>query len=300
MLSLHIRWQKLSEKKLPKVGDTIPIESCHVSKMNMRYGEPFGNSEEDRSLVQNLRRGKKLVQKIIMRPEDKNGYWKPRMNLTLMKGYGVVVGSRRFQGSIEAGFPHLEVGKDCWIEEMTDEEAMEASWIENLDPLRKNVDPVLRAKEINKRLATSTLDTDMSLRRMAARWGVPASTLSEWRRPGDLSPKLQKALSDEKIFFTDAVQVARLGLGEEKQNELAELAQKEGQPPFKAEVSKLSGEGFRRGIPAGKYNMIRVAFDKRYKPDMEIIEKLNELAEAKHMKRDEYAKWVLKNHIESA
>jgi len=45
--------------------------------------------------------------------------------------------------------------------------------------------------------------------------------------------------------------------------------------------------------------VLRTTFDKRYKPDVELYEKLNELAEAKNMKLDEYCKWILTEHVKS-
>ena len=291
----------LAEKKsFPKIGDKVPIEMFHVSKMNMRYGVPFGESEEDISLAENLRRGRKIVQEIIARPEDENGHWKPGMDFSLMRGYGVTVGKRRFEGSIEAGFTHLVLGRDWKLEEMTDGEAREASWIENFDPLRKNVDEVLRAQKLNEFLRESPLTEDRTLRKLAARWGVAASTLSEWRKPADLTPKLQKSLSDKKIFFTDAVKVHRLKLGEEKQDELAELAETEGIEAFKGEVARLSGGGLQRGIPAGKYEFAKVPFDKRYPPDMETLKKLDKQAEDWHMDRNKAAKRIIEERLKKA
>ena len=271
----------LSEKKLPKTGDKIPADKFHVSKMNVRADEPFGEAEQDRLLIAQLRRGK-IIGPFKARPEG--------------KGFGVVVGRRRFLAKRETGAEHFVVGADCIIENMSDEEARESSLIENLSVLRKEMDPVARAKRLNEIISYSPV----GLRGVAGRLGIPASTLSEWLKPLDLTPKMQKRLSDGDIFLTDAVQLSRLKLGKEKQNELAELAKKEGQKVFKAELTKLSGKGLSRGIPPGMYIILRITFDKRYKPDLELYEKLSKLAEGKHQKIDEYAKWVLQEHVKTA
>ena len=273
--------RELSEKKLPKAGDKISVEKFHVSKMNVRADEPFGNAEQDRLLIAQLRRGR-IIGPFKARPEG--------------NGYGVVVGRRRFLGKREAGAEELVVGADCIIEDMSDEEARESSLIENLSVLRKEMDPVTRAKRLNEIITYSPV----GLRGVARRLGIPATTLSEWLKPLQLTPKMQKALTEDHIFFTDAVQLARLKLGKEKQNELAELAEKEGQKVFKSELTKISGKGLRRGIPPGKYIILRTTFDKRYKPDLELYENLTKLAEAKHQKIDEYAKWVLQEHVKTA
>ena len=44
--------------KLPSAGEEIPVERFHVSRLNVRAGEPFGQSEEDQLLIHQLDRGK--------------------------------------------------------------------------------------------------------------------------------------------------------------------------------------------------------------------------------------------------
>ena len=271
----------MAKKELPKMGTKITTDRFHISKMNVRWERPFGKSEEDQQLIANLRRGR-VVQPFKCRPEG--------------KGYGVVVGRRRFLAKKEVGAKHFVVGVDCLIEDMRNEEAREASLIENLEILRQVMDPVVRAKRLNEIISLSS----GGLRATARRLGIKASTLSEWLKPLELSPKMQEALSKEHIFFTDALHVARMELGKELQDKLAEVAETEGLEAFKKELVRVSVPGRGRGQPRGVYIFLKPSFDKRYKPDMDIIGKLDKLADGKNMKRDEYAKWVIVEHVKSA
>lgn len=111
----------MAKGELAKLGEQIPAGSFHVSELNVRAGHPFGESEEDRALIDQLRRGKII------------GPFKGRLE---RDGYGVVVGRRRYLAKKETGAKFFVVGSDCLIEEMSDEEAREASLIENLSILR--------------------------------------------------------------------------------------------------------------------------------------------------------------------
>lgn len=268
-------------KEMPKLGDRIPAEKFHVSKMNVRAGDPFGESDEDKLLINQLRR-RKIIGPFKARSED--------------GGYGVYVGRRRFLAKKEAGGKHFVVGADCLIEEVSDEEAREASLIENLEVLRREMNPITRAKALNAIIAQSTT----GLRGTAGRLRLSPSTLSEWLKVLDLSPKMQEAVSKGDIFYTDALEVARMKLGEELQNELATVAKNEGKEAFKKAVERIPTGKMKRGIKAGTYLILRVPFDKRSKPDMELYEALTKLAEAKEMEIDEYNKWVLREHVKSA
>lgn len=265
--------------KLPKTGDRIPTERFHVSEMNVNYGEPFGQDERDKNLIGQLRRGR-IVQKFTARPEGDE--------------YGVVIGRRRFLGKKWVGAKEFVVGKDCVIEEMTDEEAREASWIENLDILRKGMNPVRRARQLSEILAFST----SGLRGMARRWDISASTLSEWLKILELSPKMQNALAEGKVFFKEALTVARAKLGKELQDELADLLETEGLDAFKRELSRILAKKGKRGIPRGVYEVDRVTWDKRNVKEMEPYEIVHEVAEAKGMKPPEYIKDFIIRHID--
>jgi len=266
--------------ELPKPGDKIPVGKFHVSELNVRAAEPFGDSEEDQQLVANLRKGR-IIGPFKARPEG--------------DGYGVVVGRRRFLAKKQLGTTHFIAGVDCLIENMTDEEAREASFVENLEVLRKNMDPITRANK----LAGLVTDSALGVRGAAIKLGLKASTLSEWLKPLALSPKMQDATAKQKIFFTDALNLAKMGLGKERQDDLAEVLETEGYDAFKAAVARFEEGRLKRGIPKGKYTIIRTTFDHRYRPDVELLEKLNKLAEGAKKKIDEYTKWVLSEHVKA-
>jgi ParB family chromosome partitioning protein len=207
--------QKLAE--LPKVGDRVGVEMFHVSKMNVRFGEHFGEDQDDKNLIANLKEGK-IVQPFKARREA--------------SAYGVFIGSRRFLGKKTAGVKSFVVGVDCLIEEMTDEEAREVSLIENL--FRKDVNPIVRAKKLDE----IVMGRGESLRVTARRWGIPATTLCEWLSVLKLTSKMQEMVSKQLLSFSDGLMVTRLNLDTEQQDMLAEVLETQGIQAFKKLVKK--------------------------------------------------------------
>lgn len=266
---------------LPKPGDRIPVEKFHISELNVRADEPFGESEEDKILIQQMRRGK-VVQPFKARPEG--------------DGFGIIVGRRRFLAKKYVGTKEFVVGTDVLIQPMSDDEAREASLIENLQILRKGMNPIARAKQLNEILVRSPA----GLRGTAIRLGISATSLSEWLKILELSPKMQDVVAKGLLNYTDALHIARMKLGTEFQDELAEILEKEGIEAFKKELSRVATGKMKRGIPKDVYIILRTTFDKRYPPDLTLYEKLSKLAEKKKMKVDAYAKWVLAEHVKSA
>lgn len=199
------------------MGDRVGVEMFHVSKMNVRFGEPFGQDQDDKNLIANLKEGK-IVQPFKARPEA--------------EGYGVFIGSRRFLGKKTAGVKSFVVGVDCLIEEMTDGEAREASLIENL--FRKDINPMIRAKKLNEII----IRRRESLRATARRLGVGKSTLSEWLKILELSPKMQEAVAKGVLFYTDGLMIARAELDMEVQDKLAEVLETQGKTAFKKELAQ--------------------------------------------------------------
>jgi len=269
----------LEKRVLPKIGEKIPINQFFVSKTNMRVDESFGESPEDKALVEHFRRTG-IVQPFKARLEG--------------DGYGVVVGRRRFLALKEAGVKELTVGQHVWIEEMDDGEAMDASLKENLEEFHKTPDPVTRAKAINAYLGR--LPT--GLRGLARAWGISHSTLSEYLKILELNPDMQKAVQKGNVSFRDALAASRLELEDKKQTELAEAAEKEGVDTFKQELARLMAGKGKRGIPAGVYIVIRSIFDKRSE-DLKYYEALQKLAQEKGLDVADYAKKVLIDHIKS-
>jgi len=277
------RWgikKGMVKKEWSKIGDRVPVERFHVSPLNVRAEEAFGEAEEDKLLIAQLRRGR-IIGPFKARPEGDD--------------YGVFVGRRRFLAKKEAGAKHFVFGVDCLIEEISDENAREASLIENLKMLQKEMNPITRAKALNEVISFSTV----GLRETARRLGVSASTLSEWLKVLDLSPRMQEVLAKGLLFYTDALMIARMELGTDLQDELAEVLETEGPGAFMKELVRFSKGKMKRGVPKGVYMVLRTTFDKRYKPDVELYEKLTELAKTKNIKLDEYCKWVLAEHIKS-
>ena len=219
-----LRWgneKGMVKKEFSKVGDRVSVERFHVSPLNVRAEEPFGEAEEDQLLIAQLRRGR-IIGPFKVRPEGDE--------------YGVFVGRRRFLAKKEAGAKHFVVGMDCLIEDISDENAREASLIENLKMLQKEMNPITRAKALNEVISFSTV----GLRGTARRLGVSASTLSEWLKVLDLSPRMQEVLAKGLLFYTDALMIARMELGTDLQDELAELLETEGSVAFMKELERLS------------------------------------------------------------
>jgi ParB/RepB/Spo0J family partition protein len=266
-------------KEFTRVRDRIPVERFHVSELNVRAGELFGGTEEDQQLIANLRQGK-VVQPFKARPEG--------------DGYGVIVGRRRFLAKKRLGTKSFVLGVDCLIQEMSDEEAREASLIENLEIFRKTMNPIARANQ----LSTITAFSPSGLRGTARRLGIPASTLSEWLKILELSPKMREAVAEGLLCYTDALKIARMKLGEVLQDKLAEVLEIKGLEAFKKELTDVAAKKMKRGIPRDAYKIDRIVWDKRNRTEMGYYETLMRAAEKKGMKVSEYIKAFVTKHIE--
>lgn len=254
--------------ELPKFGAWLPAEQFHVSKCNVRIDEPFGESEKDKLLIEALRRGN-IVEPMLARPED--------------KGWGVYAGRRRLLAENIIGTKRYLVGKDVLIAIVSDEQARKASLIENLDVYRDELNPLARARAIQNMLNSD----QRGLRAVARDFGLAPSTLSEWTQPLQLTPPMQKALEKGQIFYKDARDVARLKLGEIKEKELADAAETGGREAFVAELDKIQTGHEKRGIPAGKYLILRTPLE--IVRNKQIIENIEQLAKAKNMDLAEYS-----------
>lgn len=266
--------------ELSKIGDKIPVEKFFVSKWNVRADEEFGDKDSDVLLTKHLSHAD-IVQPFTARPED--------------DGYGVIIGRRRFLAKKESGVKTFVIGKDCLIKEMSDEEALDCSLRENLQVFQDDLNPISRAIALSKILSRKTT----GLRGLARVWRMQPSTLSEWLKVLELSPKMQDALTKGLLLYSDARQILRMGLGTELQDKLAEILETDGLEAFKNEVARIPTGKMKRGIPKDIYIILRTTFDRRYKPDIALYEKISKLAETKKMKVDEYTKWVLSEHVKS-
>ncbi len=265
--------------ELPKIGDRVPIEKFHISPLNIRAGEPFGETEEDQLLIANLSGGK-IIGPFKARPEN--------------SGYGVIVGRRRFLAKKKTGAKYFVVGGDCLIEEMTDEEAREISLVENLDVLRRTMNPIRRAKGLKEIMAHSS----QGLRETSRRLGIPASNLSEWLKVLELTPKLQEAMSNGLLGYTDGLMVTRVKLDEASQNDLAETLESKGIEAFRKELTRVKTGKMKRGIPEGVYEITRVVWDTRDQKQMRYYEILTKLAQEQEMNVPGYIKDFIMRHID--
>lgn len=230
--------------ELPKVGSKIPVEKFHVSKTNVNVEEPFGESEEDRKLIANLKAGKKIVQPFKARPEG--------------DGYGIYIGRRRFLGKKNAGAKFFVVGVNCLINNVTDEEAEEASWIENFKGFQKGMNPITRAKRLEK------IVSRWGIRGYSRRSGIPASSLSEYLKVSELSPKMQRLLAKNLFSYREGVKIARMNLAIEMQDKLGALLLTEGLEAFKKQCKLIRKKGLTEHAKKGRKKTDYVIPRKRF------------------------------------
>ena len=212
--------------ELPKLGSRILVEKLHVSKTNVNVDEPFGESEEDKKLVANLRAGKKIVQPFKARPEG--------------DGYGVYIGRSRFLGMKEVGAKFFVVGDDCLINNISEEEAEEDSWTENFKEFHKEMNPITRAKRLDKIVGR------WGLREYSRRSGIPPSSLSTHLSVLKLSSKMQDLLAKRVLIFTDGVMIARMKLDTKIQDRLAGVLMVDGTTAFRKECNLIIKQELRK------------------------------------------------------
>lgn len=263
---------------LPKFGERIPAERFHISKLNVRASEPFGESENDKNLIENLRRGN-IVEPFLARPEE--------------KGYGVYVGRRRFLAKCAVGTKAFVVGKDVLIENTDGEQAREESLVDNLDVLREEMNPLVRARAVQ-----DLIDHNMiGLRAVARKLGLAPTNLSEWTKILELTPPMQEAVGKGQIYYKDALTLTKMKVGELQEKKLAEAAETGGRDAYIAALDTLQTGHEKRGIPKDKYMVVRAMFEKAH--EEKIYSKLEQLAKAKNMEIGEYSKQVLTEHVKS-
>jgi len=238
--------------------ETIPVEKLYVSPLNVRADEKFGESPEDELLRENVAQAD-IKQPITVRP-DGNGK------------YEVVLGRRRFLAVKDRVKAVPCIVREDW----DDREVIKSSLIENLGVLRKDLDPIRRAKALKKLIE----GTPRGMTGVAKELGIPKSTLSEFLKVLELSEKMQQKVSAGKVPFRYAVEVARLGLPEEKQDYLAEVAETKGVENFRNELYRLSEGKGKRGAPPGLL-VIRLVFDPDSSDDRSYFERLKRYCESK-------------------
>lgn len=271
---MSITFAVLAMVALPHTGEKIPAGKFHVSPTNVRARESFGQAPEDLALIENLKAGQ-IIGPFKARPEE--------------KGYGVFMGRRRFLAKCQLGAVEFVVGKDVLIENIGEDDAREASLIENLEILRKTMDPVARARQ----LLVIVKNAPDGLRGTAKKLGLSHSTLSEWLKILDLSPKMQLALTKELIYFTDGLNMARLDLPRDTQDRLAGILETDGADAFRRALNDVDRQNPKPGLPAGKFMVLRTLFDRRKPDDVKLWQKIEQQARDQNMAPDDYVKWFL-------
>jgi len=270
----------MAETEPLKNGDNISSDKFKVSKFNVNFGQPFGESETDKILISQVARTKKIVDPFKARAEGDE--------------YGVYMGRRRFLALKATGIKHFRVGHDVLIVNLNEEQARQDSLIENLKVLRTGMNPITRAQQLNE-LVSSSPD---GLRGTARRLGLSPSTLSEWLKILELTKPMQKAVADGLLYYTDGLKLTKMQLGEIGESTLARTLESQGYEEFKKELERTTKKQLKRGIPAGKYFIERITFDKYYPPDMKSYGKLQQLAKQKNMEINEYIKKeVIEPHL---
>lgn len=263
---------------LPKSGERIPIEHFHVSKMNIRFSEPFGETEADKTLIANVRIYG-IVEPLLARPEG--------------KGFGIYAGRRKYYASLTVGTKTFVVGQDCLIRNVSDEQAREQSLIDDLDVLREEMNPMVRARAVQ-----DIIDSSMTgVRGVAKKLGVAIGTVSQWTAPLQLHRAMQDAVADGKIFFYDALQLVRMKPSESQEDRLVEVLEKGGRDAYLGEVQKLSTGVARRGIPKGKFAVVRYVYELAHEEVK--YRQLEQLAKARNMQLDELTKWIVDEYLKS-
>jgi len=261
---------------VPKAGDRMPVERFHISKLNVRANRPFGESEKDKSLLENVRRNG-IVEPMLARPEG--------------NGFGIYAGERKYHSAMIIGYKAFVIGEDALIRNVTDEQARLQSLIEDLDALREELNPIERANAI-----MDVIRTDMiGERAVAKRLGVAPSTLSQWIKILDLTPPMRDAVAKGQIYFKDALNLAKAKVGEIQEKKLAEAAETGGRDGYMATLEAVQAGHEKRGLPAGMYNAVKMMFNMSHKDEESQYKNIEQQAQVRNMETGEYSKQVMTN-----
>jgi ParB/RepB/Spo0J family partition protein len=254
---------------LPKFGDKIPVERFHISKMNIRADRPFGKSEKDKSLVENIR-SNGIVEPMLARPEG--------------NGFGIYAGERKYHSTMIIRYKTFLFGKDVLIKNVTDEQAREESLIEDLDALREELTPIERAQSIQRLIMSNVIGE----RAVAKRLGVGSSTISEWLKILDLTQPMQDVVDKGLIYYKDALTLAKMKPTEIQQEKLAKAAETQGRDGYLATLETIETGYAKRGAPAGKFIVERVTFERAHEQAKH--DELDRRAKAMNMTVADYIK----------
>lgn len=263
--------------ELPKAGDRVPAERFHVSEMNVRARRPFGETEKDKNLIESVRQNG-FVDPMLARPEG--------------GGFGVYAGARKYHSAMIIGYKAFVIGQDVLIRNVTDEQARLQSLIENLDPAyREEMNPIERADAIMDTIRTDVIGE----RAIAKRLGVAPSTLSQWVKVGELAPPMREVVAKGQIYFKDALNLARMNVGEIQQEKLAKAAETGGRDGYMATLEAIQAGHEKRGLPAGVYNAVKFMFDMNVVEEKGQYDNIEQQAKVRNMEKGEYSKLVMTN-----
>jgi ParB family chromosome partitioning protein len=183
----------------------LPINKLKISPFNIRQVTTTEIKEEMEELKQSIK-SKGIIEPLIVRKTNND--------------YEIVVGQRRFIAGKEIGLKEFP----CIVKELSDQEALEYSLIENLQ--RKDVDHLDIAKALKKLYdIVCHGDTKLSLRKFAKQQSNKIGL--EWREILrylsllNLTPEVQEMVSEDKLGVKLASQLATIE--KEKQEKVANL-----------------------------------------------------------------------------
>jgi len=185
--------------------ENIPVDRLKISEFNIRT---ITDSEEERKELEKLKRTIQsvgIIEPLIVRKKEES--------------YEVVVGQRRFLACKELGISSIP----CIIKDLTDQEALEYSLIENLQ--RKDVDPIDIAEglkrlydEIGKSLPNLSLRKFSEM--ISKKIGLSDRQVRSYLALLGLTPELQQMVSEGKLTIESGAKLKQLP--EDKQREFAE------------------------------------------------------------------------------
>uniref|UniRef100_A0A6M3LXF1 ParB-like N-terminal domain-containing protein n=1 Tax=viral metagenome TaxID=1070528 RepID=A0A6M3LXF1_9ZZZZ len=245
----------------------IPLEKIRISDSNMRINEPFGNEKEDQELIENIK-SQGVIQPITVRQ--------------IGDIYAVDIGRRRFLAAKAAGFEEIP----CIVTEMTDDEAMDASFSENI--IRKDADPVTRGRWIVGKQERS----GMSLRELGRELGISFSTLSKDRAMTTLTEEMQHEVQRDAVSRINALKILRMDLTPDEERTLAEESRSGGSKAFNKALDRMAEDHEKRGAPTG-LKIIRISWGF----ESSEYEVLKRRAKEADIELGEYCQRVLKDHL---
>jgi len=275
--------------ELPKFGDRLPVELFHVSECNVRYGQPFGLTEKDKKLEENLKYNQ-IKESMQARPEG--------------EGYGVYIGKGRLEGRSKYT-THFIYGKEVIINpDISEEEARIASFIENNDYLKKSMDPITYGENLNWIVSRSGGKIRATARKLG---GISASGLSEYLTmlQGLPSQKMRDVIRKYEIPFKgkgssdphSALGLAKMKLDKEKLDELTEVAENGGVQALWQRIDFMVTGKQKRGLPKDAYDVDRVTWKKSNKFERKYSDNICKAAKNKKLTKTEYIKMFLINHM---